>query len=58
VSTDRSTAADECSGELDQISQFFIRAFVSPAEDPLTEEPAVGVTSEPSAPHAFDHVDN
>jgi hypothetical protein len=30
--------------------------FVSPARDPFTEEPAVGVTSETPTPHAFDYL--
>jgi hypothetical protein len=31
--------------------------FISPAQDPFTEEPAVGVTSEAPVPHAFDYLD-
>lgn len=45
------------SGELGLMSQITTQGLVSPAQDTFTEEPAVGVASEASAPHALDHFD-
>lgn len=43
--------------KLDLMSQITVWRLARPAQDALTEEPAVGVASEASAPHAFDYLD-